>query len=143
MFDWVTGNVCCNLYGGGAPHIVADYHAPDPEGGGLPKLFLLMRRLLRRGGRSPICRALAFQVALALSDFVLRFVADVGGQCAVRSRSTLLGPPRSLAAKCPVSRPSCTGRLRVLDLDTLAARKISRTISASVSFTMSLRSRTS
>src|SRR5215813_11908091 len=80
-----------------------------------------MRRLLRRGGRSPICRALAFQVALALSDFVLGLLADVGAQCAVRSRSTLLGPPRSLAAKCSVSRPSCNGRLRVLDLDTLAA----------------------
>jgi len=21
MFDWVTGNVCCNLYGGGAPQL--------------------------------------------------------------------------------------------------------------------------
>src|SRR5262249_38958895 len=99
--------------------------------------------LLRVTRRLPMRSALAFELAGALLGFILGLLADVGAQCAVRSRSTLLGPPRSLAAKCSVSRPSCNGRLRVLDLDTLAARKISRTISASVSFTMSLRSRTS
>jgi hypothetical protein len=62
----------------------------------------LTRRLLKRGRRSPIRRALAFELACALLGFILGLLADVGAQCAVRSRSTLLGPLNLKTAKALV-----------------------------------------
>jgi hypothetical protein len=82
------------------------------NGGGAPQLSLIIMRLtlggdsrnylLRVTRRLPMRSALAFELACALLGFILGLLADVGAQCAVRSRSTLLGPLNLKTAKALV-----------------------------------------